>query len=106
MFPLNPATQSHGGNNTLLSHVGALHVLVCASPSVSMYPRACVCICVCGCTCTGTHATYMMLPACQLGEQIWIEWHWTQAQMKLLCLEAVSQRVGKLVLWALCTKNS
>lgn len=27
-FLLNPATQSHGGNSTLLSHAGVLHVCV------------------------------------------------------------------------------
>lgn len=87
MFLLNPAAQSHGGNNTLLSHVGVLHVCV----------HLCLCFCVCLCV---RHATYMMVHACQLGEQIWIEWNRTE--MKLLRPQAASQRVEKLVSWALC----
>lgn len=65
---------------------------------LSVCPCGSVHVCVCA------QATYMNVHACQLGEQIWIERSWTWAEMKLLCLEAVSQRVEKLVLWARCEK--
>ena len=48
----------------------------------------------------------MTVHACHLGEKVWIEWNWTLAEMKLLCLEAVSQSAKKLVLQALRVENS
>jgi len=53
-----------------------------------------------------TCGTYMTVHACHLGEKVWIEWNWTLAEMKLLCLEAVSQSAKKLVLQALRVENS
>lgn len=88
MFPLNPAAQGRRGNNTLLYHVAALPLQLCACPA-GPRPRSCT---------RARHTTYMTVQAMATGRTD-MDRAGKRAGMKLRRGDAASQKVAKLVLW-------